>query len=155
MAGKPKPSFWIVVFVIVIGLVGYSLYNAGIFSKDEIPPITETKEPLAPKAKKYRGKVEVTIASSVTKQKWLLEMVDEFHRMGKKTSRGSKIILKPGKKGVLSGGSMLKSFDLVKVSMESEPVEVLPGVRKLVFSAEEMTFRHDVYMPWINNLMDW
>ena len=39
MAGKPKPGFWIVVFVIVIGLIGYSLYKAGDFSsKDEIQP---------------------------------------------------------------------------------------------------------------------
>ena len=114
MTGKPKPGFWIVVFVIVIGLVGYSLYRAGIFSKDEIQPgVVKPQTEKIPKAKskKYRGKVEVTIASSVTKQKWLEEMVDEFHDLGKKTSRGSKIVLKPGEKGVLSGGSMLKILD--------------------------------------------
>lgn len=32
MAGKPKTSFWMVVVVVVIGLTGYALYNAGILS---------------------------------------------------------------------------------------------------------------------------
>ena len=130
MAGKPKPSFWIVVFVIVFALIGYSLYNAGIFPFDRPPKPGQKGGPIPPpkkESKKYRGKVEVTIASSVTKQKWLVEMVDEFHALGKKTSSGSKIILDPGEKGVLSGGSMLKILD-----GRLEPVVWSPGAASWV-----------------------
>jgi hypothetical protein len=114
MAGKPKPGFWIVVFVIVIGLIGYSLYKAGIFRKDEIQPAAVKPQPKTiakAERKKYRGEVVVTIASSVTKQRWMVEMVNQFHALGKKTSRDSKIIVDPGEKGVLSGGSMLEILD--------------------------------------------
>jgi len=114
MTGKPKTSFWIVVFVIVLALIGFSLYKTGIFQKEEIKKAavkSQLKTTPKAKSKKYRGQVVVTIASSVTKQKWLVEMANKFNTMGKKTSRGSKIIIDPGKKGVLSGGSMLQILD--------------------------------------------
>ena len=100
--------------MIVIGLIGYSLYRAGIFDKGEIKPTAVKPQPKTiPKAKapKYSGEVVVDIASSVTKQRWMVEMAKKFNDMGKKTSKGSKIIIDPGEKGVLSGGSMLKILD--------------------------------------------
>jgi Ca-activated chloride channel family protein len=116
MAGKPKPSFWIIVFLVVLGLIVYSLYNAGIFRPGQPEPPGPVSSPVKPKPPeppkpKYSGKVEVNIASSVTKQEWMVEMADKFNVMGKKTSRDSKIFVNPGKKGVLSGGSMLQILD--------------------------------------------
>jgi hypothetical protein len=64
MAGKPKPGFWIVVFVIVIGLIGYSLYRAGIFSIDEKQPAGVKPQPkkiAKTERKKYSGEVVVTL----------------------------------------------------------------------------------------------
>ena len=111
MAGKPKLSFWISAFVIVVFLFGFALWR-GLMITDEIPAAkSPTEHPKKIAKEKYRGKVVVTIASSVTKQKWLIEMANKYNALGKRTSRGSKIIIDPRKKGVLSGGSMLKILD--------------------------------------------
>jgi len=125
MAGKPKPGFWIVVFVIVIGLIGYSLYRAGIFDKPQPQPPggkPPTKTITEIKPKPPRGKVVVDIASSVTKQSWMVEMSKRFNDLGKMTSKGSQIIVDPKEKGVLSGGSMLQIL-----AGELKPVVWSPG----------------------------
>ncbi|MDF7826456.1 hypothetical protein P4B35_20670 [Pontiellaceae bacterium B12227] len=55
---------------------------------------------------------------------------------------------------VIDSGNLVDAFDVTKVSVESDPVELLPGVRKLVYDVEELQFTHEIYMPWANNVMD-
>ena len=38
MAGKPKPAFFVVVALVVVGLGGFALYRAGILAPGEIDP---------------------------------------------------------------------------------------------------------------------
>jgi len=68
-----------------------------------VPPPNDLKTLFDP------APVEVTIASSVTKQKWLEAAVAAFEAEGAKTSDGAPIRVKI--KGVLSGESMLQILD--------------------------------------------
>lgn len=49
---------------------------------------------------------------------------------------------------------VVESFDLTRVQDETEPIEILPVVRKLIYGQDEMVLTHEIYMPWINNVMD-
>ena len=117
MSSKPKPIFWISVLLIVIALFGLSLYRLGIIyvngpkskyeSKDQQADIKSDSDLNKIETK---GQVIVEIASSVTKQRWMEELVRNFYSSGKnRTSKGEKIVIKV--QGVLSGGSMWKILD--------------------------------------------
>ena len=55
---------------------------------------------------------------------------------------------------VIDAGNLVDAFDTTKVEVERDPVPLLPGVRRLVYNAEELQFSHKIYMPWVNNVMD-
>ena len=77
------------------------------------------------------GTVIVTIASSVTKQKWMEAVVGKFHAEGAKTADGSPIRIEV--KGVLSGGSMSKILD-----GKLKPVVWSPGADSWVQQFREL-----------------
>jgi Ca-activated chloride channel family protein len=58
---------------------------------------------------KKSGTTVVTVASSLTKQKWMEAVVANFHAADIRTGKGSRIAVEV--KGVLSGGSMWKILD--------------------------------------------
>jgi Ca-activated chloride channel family protein len=66
------------------------------------------------------GSVLVTIASSVTKQKWMEAVMEKFHNEGITTASGKKIAVRTT--GVLSGGSM---WDILAGKLK--PVAWSPG----------------------------
>jgi Ca-activated chloride channel family protein len=100
---RTRRNFLIIVSLAVAGVVAM-LYERLI---DPPPPIKgETKQTLPPPP---AGSVPVTIASSVTKQKWMEAVMAKFHTEGITTASGKKIAVRTT--GVLSGGSMWKILD--------------------------------------------
>ncbi len=80
MAGKPKPVFWVALFVIVAGLISFAIYRAGVFVKDDvIGKIADSGKPTPTAGGKT---LDIQFYSSSAKRNWVDEMVDRFNRSG-------------------------------------------------------------------------
>ncbi|MBF0099641.1 MAG: VWA domain-containing protein [Desulfobacterales bacterium] len=76
MTGKPKPAFWLTLFLTVIGLVTFSLYRA------EMLPIGKKNQPTGPKSSESipnKEALTITCYSSSAKKNWIDEMIKDFH----------------------------------------------------------------------------
>ena len=83
MEHRPKPLFWVVVVMAVLGLTAYGLNRAGLGPTNGQPDRPSTRA-LAPE-----GTVEVLFYSSSAKKTWIEQMVTTFNaekrRVGRKT----------------------------------------------------------------------
>ena len=104
-------------FLTIIGLAIVSVFAMIVLSNRKTPTGSETDNMAAVAPP---GSVLVTIASSVTKQKWMEAVIDKFHAEGVETSEGSRIQVQVT--GVLSGGSMMNILD-----GDLKPVAWSPG----------------------------
>ncbi len=145
MAGKPKPSFWIFVFLIALSLTAFALHRAGFWSKDELP-MTGEEEGSTPAL--MGGRVNITFYSSSAKRHWVNEMVTKFNRSG--TRAGGKII-RVRQFHVTSGGS----FDQIKEG-KIKPDLWSPGdeswlrMAKAYFRDVKQMDLFDEYTPLVN-----
>ena len=94
------------VFMTIIGAAVAGAFIMVYMLDDDDDKIATLKAPPEPLPS---GSVLVTVASSVTKQKWMEAVVGKFRDADIRTTSGSKIVVKVA--GVLSGGSMWKILD--------------------------------------------
>jgi Ca-activated chloride channel family protein len=84
MQQKPKPLFWIVVVVSILGLTAFGLYRAGLIPGRPPAGGPGAFAPVTPP----EGTVEVLFVSSSAKKSWVDAMVKRFnaagHRVGRK-----------------------------------------------------------------------
>ncbi|MBF0118148.1 MAG: VWA domain-containing protein [Desulfobacterales bacterium] len=75
MTGKPKPAFWIVVALVVIGLTSFSLYRAKAIKKSDTGvTINDVSNSSA---------LGISFYTSSAKKTWIDEMIKEFHASNK------------------------------------------------------------------------
>ncbi|MBF0223866.1 MAG: extracellular solute-binding protein [Desulfobacterales bacterium] len=148
MAGKPKPAFWIVVFLVVGGLIAFSLNKAGIINIDNmLNPSTENNANQA--SQKFSDKkIGINFYSSSAKQNWVNELVKKFNNSGAKVN-GKTINVSAFH--VTSGGSLddLKDGNI-------KPDIWSPGDESWLYMATEywknvkMKVLFDDYTPLVN-----
>ena len=100
MTGKPKPVFWLFVFLSIAGLIAYALHRAGMIESKS----PQTSSPLAEQqATGAEGVLEIKLYSSSAKKKWINAMVQEFNKSRKMTANK---LIKIKAWHVTSGGSL-------------------------------------------------
>ena len=145
MAGKPKPTFWIFVFLIALTLTAFALHRAGFWTDDDLHMTGEEK---ATKSAFRGGKLRITFYSSSAKRNWVNEMVTKFNASG--TKAGGKIIAVK-QFHVTSGGS----FDQIKEG-KIKPDLWSPGdeswlrMAKAYFRDVKQMDLFDEYTPLVN-----
>lgn len=104
MSRKPKPAFWITVFVVAAGLVAFSLYRAGVFLNPP-PPVVSTSEIDSPNPAPSAQPAVLTLNfySSSAKRNWIDEMVKTFNAAG---IRSGGAVIRVKAVHVTSGGSL-------------------------------------------------
>lgn len=99
---------------VFLGIIGVALLAVALMVGLVLTPQSKSPPQTAANESDFAtvtqpGTTVLTIASSLTKQKWMEAVVANFHAADVRTSKGSRIAVEV--KGVLSGGSMWKILD--------------------------------------------
>jgi Ca-activated chloride channel family protein len=145
MASKPKPSFWIFVFLIALTLTAFALHRAGFWSKDDL---NEMGEERATTTTFMGGKLNITFYSSSAKTNWVNEMVTRFNASGTKV--GGKTI-SVTQFHVTSGGSFDQIREgKIKPDLWSPGDESWLHMAKAYFRDVKQMDLFDEYTPLVN-----
>lgn len=145
MAGKPKPIFWILVFLIAVTLTAIALQRAGFWTDDDVHMTDEERATMPAFG---GGKLRINFYSSSAKRNWINEMVTKFNASGTKAG-GKAIFVK--QVHVTSGGS----FDQIKEG-KIKPDLWSPGdeswlrMAKAYFRDVKQMDLFDEYTPLVN-----
>lgn len=53
-----------------------------------------------------------------------------------------------------TSGGVVGTFDIFRIMEQTDPIEILPGVGRFVVDKDFLLLTHEIYMPWIDNIMD-
>ncbi|MEW5723405.1 MAG: VWA domain-containing protein [Thermodesulfobacteriota bacterium] len=148
MAGKPKAGFWIVTILVILGLVGFALYRAGIFGPGDGGPGVQDFGQTSGQTPAKGNALELLFYTSSAKQKWADEMVKIFNGRGVQVE-GRPVLVKAFH--VTSGGSLDDLKDgKIKPDLWSPGDESWLQLGQAYWRDIKQKTLYDEYLPLVN-----